>query len=130
MKSGLNPMHQAIEIAAYVVGDLGSILENLSANLRRKKAEKNLTEKDIADFVGTSRSSVTSWLAGKTLPREKHWAKLSELMGLTAEELAADPNKLRTTRHTLDPVIEWLNRQANELGYKLEPIDDAKSQKS
>jgi transcriptional regulator with XRE-family HTH domain len=50
-----------------------------------------LTQEDIAEEFGIDRSSVAAWETGKAVPDVRRIPKLAALLGLTADELLADP---------------------------------------
>ena len=50
---------------------------------------QGLTQKDIADCLGVSRTTVSNWMTGKITPclSLKDWDKLANLLGVTIDKL-------------------------------------------
>ena len=62
-------------------------------NLRRRIAERNLTQKDLATSIGVSPSTLNDWVTGKKLPRMDKVDKLCAFFRCTRSDL------LDVTRH-------------------------------
>ena len=57
--------------------------KNIGLLLKTKRTEKNLTMKQVADFVNVSESTISRWESGeiKNMKRDKI-AKLSDILGI------------------------------------------------
>ena len=62
-------------------------MTKVSKNIRKLRTEKNLTQEDIAKKLFVTRQTVSSWESGRTQPDIDTIMKLSELFGVSAEEL-------------------------------------------
>lgn len=47
-----------------------SLRSALSKNLKRELDERNMTQTDLAHYIGTQPQTVSQWLSGKTYPRD------------------------------------------------------------
>ena len=61
-------------------------------NFRQIYIERGLTQQDVADAVGVSRSTVSCWLLGKAYPRADVVDKLSKYLGVPVSALVVDEN--------------------------------------
>ncbi len=59
----------------------------LGENLVRLRAQKNWSQGDLADALDVSRQSVSKWETGASVPELEKLMKLSELFGVTLDEL-------------------------------------------
>lgn len=61
---------------------------NLDETIYRLRTEKNMSQGDLADALGVSRQSVSKWENGNAVPDLEKLVKLSELFGISLDELA------------------------------------------
>lgn len=52
-----------------------------SVNIKRKRLSQGRSQEEVAEMVGVDGSSVTSWEAEETIPREGNAKKLAEVLG-------------------------------------------------
>lgn len=64
---------------------------NLSAELRRAGMNQN----QLADAIGVSKVSVSSWCLGKNLPRATRLFQICDVLGCDANSLGGFPSKNR-----------------------------------
>lgn len=62
-----------------------AVAELISAGRRKKK----MTREQLATAVGVSYHAVTSWELGDRAPRAEHVAKLSSVLGLSADKIVS-----------------------------------------
>ena len=60
---------------------------DISAAIKRLRAERELTQQDIADAVGVSKVAVGQWESGKSIPRRENLESLSKLFKVSIGEL-------------------------------------------
>ena len=60
---------------------------HLSENLRKYRILKNLTQEDVAEYLGITPQSVSKWERGKGLPDASLMLELCEILGVTVNEL-------------------------------------------
>ena len=74
----------------------------LGENIVRLRTQKNWSQGDLADALDISRQSVSKWETDASIPELDKLLKLSELFGVTLDELVRgeDAPKVETrTRH-------------------------------
>ena len=59
----------------------------LGQNIARLRAQKNLSQGDLADALEVSRQSVSKWETGASIPELDKLLRLAELFGVTLDEL-------------------------------------------
>ena len=59
----------------------------LGENIARLRAEKRLSQGDLADALGVSRQSVSKWETDASVPELDKLVRLSELFGVTLDRL-------------------------------------------
>lgn len=55
--------------------------------LRKKRTERGLTQRQVADSLGVEPNTVSQWESGVREPRVCQLPKLAELFGCTVDEL-------------------------------------------
>ena len=60
---------------------------SLGATISRLRAEKKLSQGELADALGVSRQSVSKWETDASIPELDKLVKLSQLFGITLDEL-------------------------------------------
>ena len=60
---------------------------SLGATISRLRAEKKLSQGDLADALGVSRQSISKWETDASVPELDKLIKLSQLFGVTLDEL-------------------------------------------
>ncbi len=58
-----------------------------SQNLQKIRAEKNISQEQLADKIGVSRQSISAWESGKSSPELEKLIALSELFEISLDEL-------------------------------------------
>lgn len=61
-----------------------------SQNLQKLRAEKNISQEQLADKIGVSRQSVSAWESGKSSPELDKLIALSELFEISLDELTGE----------------------------------------
>ena len=59
----------------------------LGQNIARLRAQKNLSQGDLADALDISRQSVSKWETDASIPELDKLLRLAELFGVTLDEL-------------------------------------------
>lgn len=62
-------------------------MTKVSKNIKKLRTERNLTQEDISKELFVTRQTVSSWESGRTQPDLETIMKLSDLFGVSAEEL-------------------------------------------
>ncbi|MCI6496167.1 MAG: helix-turn-helix domain-containing protein [Anaeromassilibacillus sp.] len=60
---------------------------NLGENIQRLRKEKGLSQEYVAQKIGISRQSISLWEKNKTVPSIENLVTLSEILGVTVDEL-------------------------------------------
>lgn len=63
---------------------------SLGTTISRLRAEKNLSQGELADILGVSRQSVSKWETDASVPELDKLVKLSRLFGVTLDQLVTD----------------------------------------
>jgi len=64
--------------------------EQFSNNLKTVRLIKNISQKQLAETVGVSVSTIRSWEKGQTEPKGKHLIALAEALGVRIQFLSLD----------------------------------------
>lgn len=56
-------------------------------NLAEHRKAKSLTQKDVAAYLGVTRSAVSKWESGKFFPRTETLARLAKLLDCKVDDL-------------------------------------------
>ena len=78
----------------------------LGENIVRLRTQKNWSQGDLADALDISRQSVSKWETDASIPELDKLLKLSELFGVTLDELVRgeDAPKVETAAHAAQAV--------------------------
>lgn len=63
---------------------------SFAKNLKKAMATKGITQAELADISGISKSGISQYLSGKYEPKEKVIGKLASALGCTIESLMAE----------------------------------------
>ena len=58
--------------------------------IKERRRSRKLTQSDVAKEIGVSRSTVSMWESGETIPRTGTLLKLAALLSCTVDELLRD----------------------------------------
>lgn len=61
----------------------------LGENIARLRTQKDWSQGDLADALGISRQSISKWETDTSIPELEKLIKLSELFGVTLDQLGA-----------------------------------------
>lgn len=88
----------------------------IGSKLRQARLSKELTQEQVGESIGVSRQTISNWETGKSLPDVVSVIKLSDLYGISLDELLkGDQNMLRyiddstnlvKSRHHLMKLVE------------------------
>lgn len=67
------------------------------AKLKKAREKQNISQKSAADSVGVSRQTLSSWENGKTYPDIESLINLSELYGVSLDELLKEKEEDKTS---------------------------------
>ena len=59
----------------------------MSMNLKQKRLELGLTQQQIADAMGTGRTTVAMWETGASMPPASKLQKLAKILGCSMDDL-------------------------------------------
>jgi len=62
-------------------------LKTLVSNLRYLRFRKGFTRREVADLVGVGNRLVDAWECGRSIPQTPELEKLSQLHGITIDDL-------------------------------------------
>ena len=74
---------------------------NLGESIYRLRTERNMSQGDLADALDVSRQSVSKWENNMAVPDLDKLVKMSELFGITLDELVTGRAPRTTTVHTV-----------------------------
>ena len=60
-------------------------------NIEALRLSKSLTQKELADTLGVSRSTVAMWESGRASPTAKKMTAIAGVFGCTVDELLREP---------------------------------------
>ena len=87
----------------------------LSGQIKRHRARLDLSQEELADKIFVTRQSVSNWENGKTYPDLQSLLRLSDLFGLSLDELIK--GDIERMKETIDQMeIQKLNRWGGVLG--------------
>nr|WP_216697814.1 helix-turn-helix transcriptional regulator [Enterococcus innesii] len=66
---------------------------SVGEKIKNKRNEKNYTQEDLANLLHVSRSTISSWEVGRTYPDLDTVVKISDLLGITLDELLKEPSR-------------------------------------
>ena len=72
--------------------------ENLSKLLITYRKEKNLTQKELGDMLGVSHKTISKWECGNGLPDVLLLNKLSQVLGISVDDLLKGKRKKENNR--------------------------------
>ena len=88
-------------------------METLGTRLKALRKEKKLTQQQIADFIGVSKTSVIYWEKGETVPKHESLMSLAKVLNTSADWLLS--GKLQPTitnvakvNARMAPVLSWV----------------------
>ena len=62
-------------------------------DLKRIRMQKNMTQVELAEMLGISRTAVSMWETGEALPRAETLKRLAKILGCTIDELLKNTGK-------------------------------------
>lgn len=74
--------------------------EVIRANIERYLSSSGYSQKEVAEKLGVSKSSVTNWIKGKNTPDVNLVVPLCELLGITVLDLFSSDTEHSSFRHT------------------------------
>ncbi len=66
---------------------MGLIRENIQKNLIYFLKKRNISQKALADKLGTSKSTISGWIKGRCSPDIETIAKICDILNITVIEL-------------------------------------------
>ena len=64
-------------------------IKKISKFLKNEREESNFTQQDVAEKLGVSKAIISKWECGKAYPSLEYLPKLSELYGVSINEIIA-----------------------------------------
>lgn len=61
--------------------------KSLGENIAKYRTEKGMSQEKVAEYLEVSRQAVTKWEANLSRPSTENLIRLSEMFGITVEEL-------------------------------------------
>lgn len=90
---------------------------NLGENIYRLRGEKNMSQGDLADALEVSRQSVSKWENNSAVPELEKLVKLSELFGVTLDELVG-----KDKPQAPEPIVQTVYIRSSMPGRKIAGI--------
>ncbi|CRM62011.1 helix-turn-helix domain-containing protein [Pseudomonas sp. 25 E 4] len=84
--------------------DSGDRIVTIGANLKRYREAKGLTQQAVWEAAGVSKSSYTSYEAGRGMPSADKVVSLAHVLGTTTDELLLDPSEMVVSQDML-PIL-------------------------
>jgi transcriptional regulator with XRE-family HTH domain len=76
----------------------------IGTNLKRYREAKGLTQQAVWEAAGISKSSYTSYEAGRGMPSADKIVSLAKVLGTTTDELLLDPSEMVVSQDML-PIL-------------------------
>lgn len=94
---------------------------DLGGTIYRLRTERNLSQGDLAEALGVSRQSVSKWETGGSVPDLDKLVKLSQLFGVSLDELVLDrkPPCEEAPREDLPPPVTVVVQRERTPGRKV-----------
>lgn len=106
-------------------------METLGTRLKALRKEKKLTQQQIADFIGVSKTSVIYWEKGETVPKHESLMSLAKVLNTSADWLLSGKSQPSITNvakvHArMAPVLSWVQagNWTNIEAVNLDAIDE------
>lgn len=71
----------------------------IGESIKKIRAEKGMTQKQLGDLLGVSMQTVSSYEAGKRRPKMETLARFAEALGVSVQELIAEVDYLPNEEH-------------------------------
>lgn len=91
---------------------------NLGERIYRLRTQNNLSQGDLADALDVSRQSISKWETGGSVPELDKLIKLSQLFGVTLDELVLDKQPEAAPPPPPEPQVIYVERQESRSGKK------------
>lgn len=85
---------------------------NLGENIYRLRTEKNMSQGDLADALEVSRQSVSKWENNSAVPELDKLKKMSQLFGVTLDELV-NGEKNSDTPSAQSPTVVYVEKRSH-----------------
>lgn len=79
---------------------MGEMREIIRSNLEQRIAESGYTQKEIAEKLGVSKSSVTNWIKGKNSPDVELVVPICKLLNITIKEFYGEIDDMVETKNS------------------------------
>ena len=100
-------------------------------NVLRIMFEKNISQKELADYLGIRNYQVSEWKNGKTKSYMKHLDKIAEFLNVPLSELMRDrndsPDLSRSGSSVADELTDLTQDELNEVRKYIEFIKSKRS---
>ena len=93
---------------------VSSQLASFSFNIRRLRVDRNLTQQQVADAVGTTRTTVSNWEKGVSYPYFLDLLKLANSLGASLNDLVALPSTAASPIPAVDAILAT-NRRIQDI---------------
>ena len=67
---------------------------NIAENIIRLRHERKITQKELADFIGVTKASVSKWESGRSIPDVLLLPQIAAFFDVTVDELMGYEVKL------------------------------------
>ena len=90
----------------------------LQENLIRLRKQKGYSQEELAYQLGVSRQSVSKWESGSSIPELDRLVEISELYGVTLDELVKGESSIAQGMIVTDEQLHRVIRKSKEFEYK------------
>lgn len=101
---------------------MGELREAIRASLERHIAESGYSQKEIAEKLGVSKSSVTNWIKGKNSPDVELVLPICRLLNISVREFYGEPDTEETPITKKSP--SDLSEEAHKIAKSYEKLTD------
>ena len=81
----------------------------LSEKLTQLRLKKELSQEELAEKLGVPAETISNWEKGTAVPKERELTGLSEILGVTTQELAEAGDLVQLDGYKPDGPKKWVS---------------------
>lgn len=97
---------------------MSKLSEHISQTISAKRGEYEITQKELADIIGTSPTSLGKYERGEAIPDVKTMVELADFFDMSLDDLCGRNKRKMNDINTLGDVIRILEKLNKTLGLK------------
>ena len=78
---------------------------NIGEKIVKLRKEKNISQEKLSEMLDVTRQTLSNWESDITSPNLKQTKKMSEIFGVSLDELTGDKQKVFTTKLSIKQII-------------------------